>query len=209
MSDQLLASASAVAPWAKAGLVAVAANKPFLAAESVSTYCGWFNAPASSKVVKSPTSSGQLEGIVDLAATFGSIPQTIYLAAAAYATADGGALVAQGPAGNGNGNIEPNEFLALPIAAIKDENADGKYDRLDPAIDFVVAQIAKNADGSTTITWNSVPGKSYQVEYCDQLGGTWNALGPPITAAAGQLTLPANDSPNFGTRFYRVNLLNQ
>jgi hypothetical protein len=208
VSDQLLASASAAAPWAKAGLVAVAPNKPFIGGESVGSYVGWFNAPPSSQVVKSANNGEQMEGVVDLTAAFGSIPKTIYLAAAAYATTNGGALVAQGPAGNGDGNIGPNEFMALPIVSIKDENADGKYDRLDPAIDFVVAQIVKNADGSTTITWNSVPGKSYQLEYCDSLGGAWNSVGNQLTAAVGQLTLSANDSVNLGSRFYRVRLVN-
>jgi hypothetical protein len=208
VSDQLLASASAASPWAKAGGVAVAPNKPFIGGESVGTYCGWFNAPASSKVVKSATNSGQLEGIVDLAAAFGAIPQTIYVSAAAYATANGGALVAQGPVGNGDGSIDPNEFMSLPIAAIKDENTDGKYDRLDPAMDFIVAQIVKNVDGSTTITWNSVPGRTYQLEFCDSLGAAWNALGNQMSATAGQLTLSANDSTNPGSRFYRVALIN-
>src|SRR4029077_480451 len=141
VTDQLLASASVPAPWAKAGNIAVATNKPFIGGESATNYCGWFNAPASSQVVKSPTNSGQMEGTIDLAAAFGSIPQTIYVAAAAYSTADGGALAAQGPAGKGGGNIDPAEFMLLSTLAIRDENADGKYDRLDPALSFVIAQI--------------------------------------------------------------------
>ena len=77
----------------------------------------------------------------------------------AYGTANGGALVAQGPAGNGDANLDPGEFMPLSIAALKDENADGKFDRLDPTRDFVIAQITRDAPGLTTITWNSVPEK--------------------------------------------------
>src|ERR1039458_7058936 len=42
VSDQLLPGATAVAPWAKAGTVAVSVNKPFLASESQGTYVSWF-----------------------------------------------------------------------------------------------------------------------------------------------------------------------
>jgi hypothetical protein len=207
VSDQLLPDATTVAPWAKAGSIGVAGSKSFLAGESLNNYVGWTNAPFTSQATKSSATSGQMEGTIDLVSAFGSIPPTIYVASAAYATANGGALVAQCPGGNGNSNIEPNEFLPLSIVAIKDENADGKFDRLDPAMDFVVVQMAKNPDGSTGITWNSVPGKNYQVEYCDQLGGAWNALTDPQTALTGQLTLSANDAATPPSRVYRVRLL--
>jgi Glycosyl hydrolase family 57 len=207
VTDQLLPAASAVAPWAKAGLVATAANKPFIGGESLSNYCGWFNAPATSKVAKSPVNGGQLEGTIDLAAAFGSLPNTIYVASAAYSTADGGALVTQGPVGNGDGNIDPPEFMALPLAAIKDENADGKYDRLDPALDFVVSQISRTG-GTTALTWNSVPGKTYQAESATQPGGTWNLLGTQMTAGPGQLTLSMSDPSAVPAGFYRVRLVN-
>src|SRR5207237_6898804 len=99
VSDQLLASASASAPapWAKGGMVAVAGSKPFLAGESIGNYVGWTNAPFTSIASKSGTNGGQMEGVIDLAAAFGSVPQTIYIAAAAYETANAGVLVAQGP----------------------------------------------------------------------------------------------------------------
>jgi len=204
-TDQLLPAATAPAPWAKAGTVAAATNKPFIGAESVTSYAGWFNAPGSSQVIKSAANSGQLEGTIDLIGAFGSIPQTIYVAAAAYQTADSGALAAQGPAGNGDGNIDPSEFMPLAVVAIKDENSDGKFDRLDPALDFVISQVAL-ANGMRTITWNSVPGQSYQLDYCDQLGGQWFTLGAPKTAGTTDLVLSDEDSSTT-TRFYRARLL--
>ena len=115
VTDQLLGSASAPAPWAKSGTIATAANKPFIGAESASIYCGWFNAPASAKVVKSSNNGGQLEGAIDLTAAFGSVPQVIYVASAAYQTADGGLLAAQGPAGNGEQTIVGIDGNALMI----------------------------------------------------------------------------------------------
>ncbi len=120
---------------------------------------------------------------------------------------DGGALAAQGPVGNGDGNIDPNEFMPLSIAAIKDENADGIYDRLQPAIDFVIAQVTQT-NGTTTVIWNSVPGKTYQLEMVTNLGDTWAALGNTVTATTGQIQLSQTDSSAVPGRFYHVRLMN-
>jgi hypothetical protein len=133
VTDQLLPAATAAAPWAKTGKVAVASSKPFLAAESLGTYVAWFNAPASAQAVKAASNSGALAGTIDLVAAFGSMPTNLYLCAAAYQTTDGGALAAQCPAGSGP-DIDPGEFLVIPTAALHDDNGDGKFDRLDPAL---------------------------------------------------------------------------
>jgi hypothetical protein len=77
LTNALLPSASAPASSAKTGLVATAATKPFIGAESLSSYCGWFNAPASAAVAKSACNSGQLEGTIDLLAAFGPVLPTI------------------------------------------------------------------------------------------------------------------------------------
>lgn len=207
VTDQLLSSASVPAPWAKAGNVAVAANKPFIGGESMTTYCGWSNAPATAQTTKASTNSGLMEGTIDLGAAFGSIPQTIYIAAAAYQTADGGGLAAQGPVGNGDGNIDPSEFRPLSVAAITDQDGDGIYDRLEPASGFVVNQMTR-INGVTTISWNSVPGATYQVESCGQLGGTWVPLSNQMIAATGQLIFQFNDATIQPVRYYRVRLIN-
>jgi hypothetical protein len=186
----------------------MATNKPFIGAEGTTAYCGWFNAPPppTAQAAKASTNSGLMEGTIDLGAAFGSVPQTIYVAAAAYPTADGGVLAAQGPAGNGDGNIDPVEFIPLSVAAITDQDADGVYDRLEPTSGFVVNQMTR-ANGVKTINWNSVPGATYQVESCDQLAGPWVALGNQITAAPGQLTLSFSDGSSYLTRYYRVRLI--
>ena len=58
-----------------------------------------------------------------LVAAFGTLPANIYLCAAAYQTADGGALAAQSPAGSGP-DLDPNEFFVIPTIALRDNNAD-------------------------------------------------------------------------------------
>jgi hypothetical protein len=205
VTDQLLGSASAPAPWAKTGNVALTATKPFIGAESASSFAGWFNAPAGSQVAKAASNTGQLEGTISLAAAFGAVPQTVYVASAAYQTADGGSLVAQGPVGNGDGNIDPVEFMPLAILAIKDDNADGKFDRLDPALDFVISQLSLT-NGVRTITWNSVPGRTYQLEYRDQLGDQWQSFGSARLAGPGELTMSDQDLLTID-RFYRARLV--
>lgn len=213
VSDQLLASATTAAPWGKAGSIGIAGSKPFLAGESMNNYAGWTNAPFTATAAKAATNSGQLEGVIDLVAAFGTMPQTIYIASAAYETHDAsngtnnGVLAAQCPAGNGDGNIDPNEFLVVQIPAVLDRNADGKFDRLDPAMDFTSTVTPSGND--LRLTWNSVPSKSYQVLWSSSPNGAWeNATNGLLTAGPLQLTLTYTDlgALSNGARFYRVEL---
>jgi hypothetical protein len=210
VSDQLLPSASAPAPWAKAGSVAVRANKPFLASESQNTYVSWYlnNAATNFPCAKSSATSGAMEGTLDLVQAFGSVPANLYLCAAAYVTTNGGPLVAQWPAGVGP-NIDTNEFLVIPTVALRDFNADGKFDRLDPAMDFTVVG-AQWLSGQLRINWAAMPGHSYQVIYGPTSVGPWSNLpGAMISAGALDLYLNWTEAPpvSVGQRFYRVKLL--
>jgi hypothetical protein len=208
VTDQLLPAATANAPWAKTGNVAVASSKPFLAGESVNNYVAWFNAPASSQAVKAATNSGAMAGTLDLVAAFGAMPANIYLCAAAYQTADGGVLAAQCPAGPGP-DIDPNEFFVIPTQALGDNNADGKYDRLDPALGFSL-QSLQRASGGWTVNWAAMPGHSYQIVWADSLRATWSNLPAALTTAGPlQLFLSYTDTPppTVTQRFYKVELL--
>jgi len=210
VSDQLLSGASAAAPWAKAGKVAVAATKPFLAGESQTTYVSWFvnNAATNWPCAKAPTNSGALAGTLDLVGAFGYLPTNIYLCAAAYQTADGGALAAQCPIGSGP-NIDTNEFLVIPIAALRDSLGNGTFDQLDPARGFRILSACATPAGCT-LNWASMPGYSYQVLYADSLLNSWSNL-PGASNLAGplQLNLSFTDAPPVSVtqRFYRVKLL--
>jgi hypothetical protein len=99
--------------WAKAG-TAVPWDW-FLGAEVDNGWTGWFD---SGETLQTGAEFGKaqgtvLEGTLDLAALYGSAPGTIWLAAAAYATPDGGVLMRQAPAGDGDGDLEPPEYYAL------------------------------------------------------------------------------------------------
>ena len=210
VTDQLLSSANATAPWAKAGTVAVSASKPFLASESQNSYVSWFvnNAATNWPCAKSATTAGALEGTLDLLAAFGTVPANLYLCAAAYQTANSGALAAQAPDGSGP-NLDTNEFWVIPIAALRDLNANGTFDRLEPALDFKLLA-AQPVAGGFSLNWASMPGRNYQVVYAGALGNGWSNL-PGASNVAGplQLFMSYTDAPPAlaTQRFYRVKLL--
>ncbi|MEI8341289.1 MAG: hypothetical protein WCH43_07100, partial [Verrucomicrobiota bacterium] len=114
------------------------------------------------------------------------------------------------PAGNGDGNIDAGEFLALPTEALRDSNANGTFDRLDPHRKFCVDSLTPSA-GGYHVSWKAVPGHVYTVEYTDSLSGTWQPVsgGTNLAAPAGQDAMTVTDSTT-GTathRFYRVKLV--
>ena len=210
LSDTLLPSATTPAPWAKAGMLAVPGNKPYLAGESTTTFAGWFQAPTSSTLAKSPLNSGAMEGSIDLVEAFGSIPQNIYIAALAYGTADGQGITGQAPSGNNDNNIEPSEFLRIPVASIRDRALNGTYDILDPERGFRVQSVSFNSQFRPVLVWDVLPGKKYFVYGTGDLAvwptlplneGGWNA-------APGQWEMIFTDNdPSAGARrFYRVEM---
>jgi hypothetical protein len=216
VTDQVLPTASqpAFPSWQKAGNVAVDSSKPFLGGESQNTFVGWFTNQTSTgfPAAKWPVhDAGVMEGTIDLVKAFGQLPDTIYLCAVAYSTGNGGGLVAQTPAGNGDGNIDSNEFLAIPTVALKDDNGDCVCDRLDPAIGFAVTKVLPAPVGGFSVTWAAVPGKTYALTYSESPGGPWHEDLPNsvLTAQAGQSVLSYTDSttPSVSRRFYRIRLV--
>jgi len=108
-------SALAPAPWSKAGQVALDTSaKPYLGGESESGWCGWFNGGAGS-ICAQGAQGHALEGVIDLEALFGRIPEYLLIGVAPYVTADGGQLWpgSQVPVGNGDGNVDEFHVLRL------------------------------------------------------------------------------------------------
>lgn len=209
VTDQLL-PAGAPAPWAKAGTVAVSQNKPFLATESLNGYVSWFvnNAATNWPCAKSAATAGALEGTLNLVTAFGAMPTNLYLCAAAYQTTNGGALVAQCPAGSGP-NIETNEFFAVPVAALNDSLGNGTFDLLDPQRGFKILSVSPSGV-NRLLNFAAMPGRAYQVQYADQLGNAWSNLPAGSSyAVPPQTSLNVTDAPpaELPQRFYRVQLL--
>ncbi len=105
-------------PWAKSGQVAE--WKAFLANEEGNNYQSWFD---QSGTVSSNAGS-YLEGVINIQEEFGSIPESISLALAAYETNDAGGLMQQAPSGNGNGNIEADEFFEFNYVLTSNEESE-------------------------------------------------------------------------------------
>jgi hypothetical protein len=117
------AAAAGPAPWAKAGTVAfVRAQTVFLAGENDSAFVGWFglgDGMAISRPDAVSAKNGVMEGMIDLAAQFGTMPDTIYVAVAPYASPDGGQMYAasQMPATtNSDGNIDATEIATVKVS---------------------------------------------------------------------------------------------
>ncbi|MDX2080046.1 MAG: hypothetical protein SFU53_04620 [Terrimicrobiaceae bacterium] len=215
VSDTLLSSASTplLPGWSKTGQAAIPTTAAVLCMESTNGWIGWqrHNATGSSltgSVASVPT--GQMEGVVDLVATFGSVPETLYIASAAVQTANGGALTAQAPARvTDNGRLDPDEFLVLPIAAIRDSVGDSRFDRLTPARGFRTT-FDQPPGGGFRLTWPAVPGKRYRVAYKNSLTeSSWSTdlPGSLLTApsTSGVDTMEFNDtSAGVNQRFYRI-----
>jgi hypothetical protein len=209
VTDQLSPLQAAFPDWSKVGLNAVSTNAPFLGGESTSDYVGWQKTSAANLAAKSATSAGQMEGTLDLVQAFGSMPSTLYLAVAPYATTNGGGLVAsaQVPAGNGNGNIEGNEFLVVPVPVIRDDNLDGKLDSLDPTRAFAVQSVTPYGGTGFIVSWPSLPAHSYQVQYTDDMTVSFQPLSGTLVALQGQFSMSYTDSTSSVGRFYRVKLV--
>jgi hypothetical protein len=137
------------ANWAKAGQIA--SWNAFLADENSNDYEGWFDAPAGSQAA-SGSGTGVLEGVIDLVAEFGAVPEFIYLAVGLFGNSDGGALAGQIPAAAvANGNLEAGEYLRIRLAPIPgDYDGNGTVQPNDYVVwrDNFGATGPNNADGN-------------------------------------------------------------
>jgi hypothetical protein len=205
VSDTLLAAATTPAPWTKRGFLAIPGNKPYLAGEYESRFASWFNTEGPTALFKSPVNSGVMEGVIDLVEEFGTLPENIYVAAVAYGNEDNGGILSQAPSGNGNDNLEPAEFLRIPVRAIADARMNGVYDTLDSNRAFRAN--LSTGSGPPVVRWPVIPGQTYRVQGRDSLeGGSWIELTPSaLTAGAAQwemeFTAPITPGP---AKFYRV-----
>lgn len=140
---------AAPSPWAKKGYVFLGTNYPYLAAEGGNEWSGWFNVVGTATNANSnlDATHNYLEGEIDLVDNFGTIPPAIYLAVGVYGNNDGDALISQAPAAwDVNENIEITEILRVPIASIRDEDADGFFDGGNPVMWTVVNGDTNNAN---------------------------------------------------------------
>ena len=197
------------APWSKSGQVAFEIlKKPYLGQKGTTNTISWSNGGTSSVCAAAAFPNGYMEGTIDLVQVFGTVPQTLYIAFAPYAVGTGGALASssQVPAGNGNGTIESNEFIAVPTAVIRDENLDGTPDSLDPTRGFMVRNAQMTA-GGFALSWPCIPAHTYRVFCTDDLTQGFQPLSGDVVATQGQFTMAYTNNTTSAHRFYRVRLV--
>jgi Tol biopolymer transport system component len=68
---------------------------------------------------------------------------------------------------------------------------------------FKVLSITSLSTGATTVTWNAVSGKSYRLQYKDNLADGWRDLSSPVTLANGQGSA-VDTATSSSSRFYRA-----
>lgn len=208
IGSSALAEAATDAPWAKAGTTALPSSAAFLAGEADNSYLGWFNANGADTGQARGAAGGQMEGVIDLSA-FGGVPAELYLCALAYQTTDAGLLGSQAPAEvAADGNVGADELFRIPLEVLRDEDANGIFDRLEAGKGFVVSDAARTG-GLFSIVWPSFPGWTYHIESSAGLTGPWAMVpGTTMTAGTVETSLQAEfDSLPFevdGKAFFRV-----
>lgn len=111
----LAPGAMRAANWAKAGQIA--GWDAYLADENDNDYEGWFDTTGATAAATGPN-GGVLEGTLDLAGEFGSIPAELWMAVGLFTSPDGGTLL---PAygipisADGNGNLNANEYIKIAL----------------------------------------------------------------------------------------------
>jgi len=179
------------AMWAKAGQVA---NwSAFVGNESANNWCGWFDQAGAA----AQAAGAMLEAKLDLAQELGSVPATVYVAAARYATADGGALQGQAPAGNGDANVDAGEYAAFPIALLAAPVAGGDRTRLAPVIPMPVRDGAR-------VRWTLARTGEARVDVYDAQGRRVARLADGVQAAGPHEA--RLDAAGLGTGVYFVRL---
>ena len=76
-----------------------------------------------------------------------------------------------------------------------------------PAVETGPGLNVQTANGSLVMSWLSVSGTSYQIEYNDNLNSNiWTALGSPLLGTGSILTV-TNDISQSSQRFYRLRIV--
>ncbi|MCF8242577.1 MAG: T9SS type A sorting domain-containing protein [Melioribacteraceae bacterium] len=106
------------APWGKSGFVA--GWSAYMANESDNNYNSWYDNTGTTGIA----AGNVLEGTIHIEEEFGFIPAEIFLSISEYQTADNGALIGQLPAGNNDGNIDPDELFEFNFVITDLKNYD-------------------------------------------------------------------------------------
>ena len=120
-----------------------------------------------------------------------------------------GFAINTGPAGQQLPKLASGSARVFLVVSQSLENgaqrAVGNFVYLD---DFPVILSIAVSNGAATITWLSIPNRTYRVRFTQDLGtGSWTDLPPDVTATGATATKVDNTIGASGRRFYRVILL--
>ncbi|MEY4245346.1 MAG: hypothetical protein RLZZ245_2931, partial [Verrucomicrobiota bacterium] len=109
--------------------------------------------------------------------------------------------------GNADGNLDAAELLRIPLESLRDEDANGVFDRLESGDGFAITE-AVRLGNQFSITWKCFPGRVYQIQTSSNLlTASWVDVptaqvtaGPADLEATYQVTL----DPSETARFFRV-----
>jgi hypothetical protein len=107
-----------------------------------------------------------------------------------------------------NGNIQENGATAVKFPRIYSLDVNNGIVALTYGIPlpslspYSITSVSSKPAG-VVLTWQSVPGHSYQVQYTSVLGAGWTNLGP-ATIASAVTTSFTNSSPGASAKFYRL-----
>ena len=108
-------------PWSKAGQVAAWAA--YMAQEESNGWNGWFDLDVGTYRSNTPETMDlpYMEGQFDLGAELGTGLETIYLAVGLWGGADSDPMLPdyQAPEGNGDGNIDADEYAEVTLLDIQ------------------------------------------------------------------------------------------
>lgn len=211
VGNAALAAPTTPAPWGKSGFTALPVGSPMLGSESTNNYIGWANANGAATTTARGAPGTYMEGTIDLGTAFESMPANLFLTALAYQTADGGLLGAQAPAAlTADDLVDANELLRIPLEVLRDEDANGIFDRLEPDKGFRITNSGR-AGNVFALDWAGFPGRTYRIEASDSLDpSSWTTVpGSQVTAGPDEISLavevPLN--PEDTRRFFRVVLV--
>ncbi|MBI4549058.1 MAG: hypothetical protein HY707_13830, partial [Ignavibacteriae bacterium] len=191
------------APWSKSGQVA--AWSAFLGNESTDNSASWYDAAASALTnITVDTTGTVLEGVIDIEYLLGTSPSTFYLAVGKYQTNDGGTLLAQVPAGDGDGNIDAGEFYQFGKVVSAWSTDPNINNAICTAQNHqIIPTITSDGAGGAIITWSDTRSGSSLDIYAQRINASgvvqWPADGVAISTAAHSQYAPTIVSDGAGS----------
>ena len=169
-------------PWAKAGTVAD--RILYLGSEDSNNWCGWFDEGETVLSGGVDCASGTyLEGTVRLADYLGNpLPAGVYLAMAAYASPDGGALSIQAPSGNADTNLDAAEYTYFLLDASGVPGGGAIPDDGQAADALLLPVMPNPTAGRATIAYSLARTSRVEIELYDITGRRVATLGPASPA---------------------------